>query len=262
MNRYDIIFVVLVYRNTTDLSDFFNHNNVPNSKTIVVNSYYDEESQNEFMRIAKANCADFISVPNNGYGAGNNKGCKYALENYEFDYLVISNADILIDNFSVEVLNNYRECIIAPKLINLKGRNQNPSMPFAPSKVYERIRRWVFMGDHRKLLIVCYAYSRFLKIVFNTFYRSRREIFSAHGAFVILPYAILNKLYPLFNESMFLFCEEEHLARHAINNGIKTVYVPEILIRHKEDGSMSVASENLFVRTKQSFLEYYNCWFK
>ena len=70
----------------------------------------------------------------------------------------------------------------------------------------------------------------------------------------------MKRLYPFYNEEMFLFNEEEHLGRLAKENGISTIYAPEIVIQHKEDGSMNVASIDLFERMRQSYLVYYKYW--
>ena len=86
---YDFIFVVLVYRNTSDLVDFFASLKLERTRVIVVNSFYDEESELQFKQIAESNHAEFLSVPNKGYGAGNNRGVEYALKHYDFKYLVI-----------------------------------------------------------------------------------------------------------------------------------------------------------------------------
>ena len=99
---FDIVFVVLVYRNTQDLVDFFKSNQISRSKTIVVCSHYNDDTDTRFSEIARINLADFIVVPNKGYGYGNNKGCEYALSNYDFKYLIISNADIKIEQFDIE----------------------------------------------------------------------------------------------------------------------------------------------------------------
>ena len=106
--KYDIVFVVLVYRNTDDLKDFFLHNHIKNSHVIVVNSYYDDVSEGDFRKIAEDNGASFISVPNKGYGAGNNRGIEYALEHFNFDFLVISNADIQISKFDFNLLISHK----------------------------------------------------------------------------------------------------------------------------------------------------------
>ena len=257
---YDIVFVVLTYRNTKDLEDFFRYNKIPQSHTIVVNSFYDELSEKAFKEISINNDADFLSVPNRGYGAGNNSGCKYALENYSFKYLIISNADVMIDTFKVESIEQYKDSIIAPKIINLSGKNQNPSVPFKPSEMLERFRYWIYKGNHQKILWLYFVLSRLKKIFYYFLSPFRRKIFSAHGAFLIVPEDVLKKLYPLYNEDMFLFNEEEHLGRYAKQKGIDTYYVPEIIIRHKEDGSISVANINEFEKLKQSYLVYYKCW--
>lgn len=258
---FDIVFVVLVYRNTEDLKDFFRSNQLPYTKTIVVNSYYDDESEASFKEIAEKNGADFLSVPNKGYGAGNNRGIEYALANYQFKYLVVSNADIIIEKLSIEALEKKGDVIIAPRILNLKNKNQNPSNPFAPHELSMRFWKYIFDNNSHSLLWLVYAWSRVKKTLFYLISPWHKRIFSAHGAFIIFPSLLLKKMVPIYNENMFLFVEEEHLGMLAAQKGIKTLYAPDIVIRHKEDGSMSVASVNQFERTKQSFLVYYEYWF-
>jgi len=259
--EYDIIFVVLVYRNTDDLVSFFKSLNVDNSKVVVVNSFYDDESESIFKRMAQENDAAFISVPNNGYGAGNNRGIEYALSNYSFRYLIVSNADILIDKLSIEILEKEGEAIIAPKIINLNNKNQNPSTPFTPSLITWKIWKLLYEKEMRRLYWGMFVISRFKKLLFYLISPWHKRIFSAHGAFVIFPVKVLKQLIPIYNEQMFLFVEEEHLGMLAKKKGVKTVYAPDIIIRHKEDGSMTVASVNQFDRMRQSFLVFYNYWF-
>ena len=260
-DNYDIIFVVLVYRNTADLKDFFLHNHVVKSHTIVVNSYYDDITKSEFEEIARENGASFISVPNKGYGAGNNRGVEYALEHYEFKFLVISNADIMIEKFSQNVIEKQGRVIIAPKILTLKGTNQNPSAPFAPHKISLKIMKYIYERGNRQMALPMHAWSRIKKIAYYLISPFYKYVFSAHGAFVIFPFDVIRTLHPLFNEEMFLEYEEQHLGMYAKSKGIKTRYTPEIVIRHKEDGSMKIASLNEFEVQKQSFGVYYRYWF-
>lgn len=258
---YRIIFVVLVYRNTNDLIDFFQSNHIPDSKVIVVNSFYDQDSEESFRQIASENNADFISVPNNGYGSGNNKGIEFALEHYKFDFLIISNADICIERFDLTALERYNNYVVAPKILTLKNKNQNPSSPFAPSRIRENIVAWLYKNKHRHLIYAYYAWSRLSKIFYYSISRFHRKIFSPHGAFFIMPYPILKQITPIYNEKMFLFFEEHHFGQLAKRNKIRIVYAPEIVIRHKEDGSISFLSESIFNLMRQSYLEYYKYWF-
>lgn len=259
--HYNIIFVVLVYRNTYDLDDFFKSNSIPNSKVVVVNSFYDKESEELFRIIANKNNADFISVPNNGYGSGNNKGIEYALYHYDFDYLIISNADVCIEKFDTELLTRFTNTVIAPKVVTLKGKNQNPSSPFSPSKFREKIVSKLYRDRHMHLIYAYYAWSRLSKIIYYTISKFNRNIFSPHGAFFIIPYSVLKRIVPIFNEDMFLFFEEHHFGQLAKKNGVSIKYVPEIVIRHKEDGSISYLSESIFNLMRQSYLVYYDYWF-
>ncbi len=258
---YDLVFVVLVYRNSQDLMDFFHSLSIPNSKVIVVNSYYDENSEKRFQKIAQDSGADFISVPNKGYGAGNNKGIEYALSHYDFKYLIISNADVIIETLDVSSVEKYGNVIIAPKIINLSGKKQNPSAPFSPGKLSLYAWKYIYTKNLRFLVLPMSAWSRLKKILYYVINPFQEFVFSAHGAFVIIPEKIVRQLHPLFNEEMFLMVEEEHLGMKAKSQGIKTRYVPDIVIRHKEDGSMKMASLNNFETRKQSFLVYYNYWF-
>lgn len=264
MNRYDFIFIVLVYRNIHDLVQFFDCFTVPNSKVIVVNSYYDEKTKNEFEEIAKANSAIFLNRPNGGYGAGNNYGVDYAIKNFEFDYLVISNADVMIEKFLISDIFHYKNEIIAPQIIAKCGRNQNPNMPYILPRWDENFRYWCYKNNHSILIYLSYAISRVRKILFNLSIlgnSSAKKIYSAHGCFIIFPYMVIKKLHPLFNPEMFLFHEELHLAKMAQKQGISTIYNSNIKIRHKEDGSISFLSEKDFDLSKQSYLVYYDYWY-
>ncbi len=258
LDIYDFVFIVLVYRNTHDLEDFLSTFALPNSRLIVVNSFYDDNSENLFRRIAKQHGADFISIPNKGYGFGNNRGIEYALEKYKFKYLVISNADIKIDYLNLQILNK-SEGIIAPDIRTLTNKQQNPFRPYYITMV-DHIAYFAYKHDYYWLVLFCCAIVKLQKIFFLVFKR-QGKIFSAHGAFLILSYDAVCKLYPLYNEEVFLFGEESHLAERARKKGVTTVYNPQIKIIHKEDGSTSLLG-NQYEYTKDSFIKFYEYWYK
>lgn len=260
---YDYVFVVLVYRNTKDLKDFFCSLSLQNVKVIVVNSYYDDESETLFRRIASDNSADFISVPNRGYGAGNNRGCEYALKHYKFHYLIISNADIEVRYLNIADLEPYSECVIAPKTQTLTGKNQNPFMVHHHPNI-DHIKNWAFRENYRWVIKLFSIFSRFerevyLKLTYPLFHY--KKVYAAHGAFVIIPYNVIERLCPLYNEKMFLFAEEEHLAQLLKKHSISTIYLPCIRILHKEDGSTGAIGDN-FKYIRESCIEFYNYWYK
>lgn len=258
-NSYDVVFVVLVYRNTEDLISFFRGIPHLDSKVIVVNSYYDEVTEKEFHEIAKKNNADYMTVPNKGYGAGNNRGCEYALAHYNFKYLIISNADIEIKNFSSKELNPQR--ITAPLIRNKEGKLQNPAKPYY-SALLDYMMYNSYRNNSRNGIRICCALNKVFRIIFYVFYTlfGVKKIYEPHGSFFIIPHDILAKIYPLFNESMFLFAEEDHLARLAKTNGIEVEYNKCIKVYHKEDGSVGFLNQSQFDITKNSFITYYEYW--
>lgn len=240
-----LVYVVLTYRNTQDLVDFFQNLSGPARRVVVVNSYYDEESRAEMERIARANDADFLNVENRGYGAGNNAGIAYAVARYDFDALVVSNADVEVRCWDAGDTSKLRNEITAPRVVTLRGKEQNPYYA-----VRNRLGEWCF-GRYAKRgravwMWAAVIMNKLLREGFLLWTRvARRESYSvaaAHGAFLIIGSEALEKLGdPLFDERMFLFCEEVHLSRLAREKGVRVSYRPHIRILHREDGSMSVA---------------------
>lgn len=258
---YNFIFVVLVYRNTSDLLDFFASLKLERTKVIVVNSFYDEESEQQFKQIAESNHADFLSVPNKGYGSGNNRGVEYALKHYDFKYLVISNADVEIMSMSKEYLDDKKVGIYAPSIKTLSGKQQNPHMPYH-IKIMDKLKYWLFCKNCWNGILFFCALNKVLRFLFFVttklgFYR----IYSAHGAFVIFPKVIVEDLYPFYDEDVFLFTEEENLAQLARSNKVYTYFVPRIKVRHKEDGSTSTISDKQRDITRKSYITFYKKWF-
>lgn len=258
----DFVFVVLVYRNTKDLNDFFANLQLPRSKVIVVNSYYDEYTETTFRNIAEQNDAAFISVPNKGYGAGNNAGIEYALKHFQSKFLIISNADVVIKKLTVE--NVIAGKINAPKIVTKTGKGQNPYVPYH-SNTLDTLKYRSFKTNRINLLKCCIAANKIARFVFLglNFLTGINKTYSAHGCFIIIPYEALHKLVPIYNEKQFLFGEEDHFAMKCRRAGITMAYNPRIYILHKEDGSVSLES-NLKQREiqKQSYLTFYECWYK
>lgn len=138
-------------------------------------------------------------------------------------------------------------------------------MPFSLG----RLNRWKYLTfrSHRRFIFLLFCiWARLCRIAFFSFFflfgKKYTQIYAAHGAFVIIPRSIVEQLHPIYNEEMFLFCEEEQLAQLAGKHRIKTVYLPAIKIVHKENGSMSFLSESTFELTRKSFMILYETWFK
>lgn len=262
MEKYSFIYIILVYKNHKDLENFFKKLNTPNCKVIVVNSYYDDSSKNTISKIAEINNADFIDIPNKGYGYGNDIGLKYALDHYDFDFAIVNNADVEILNFNTNKVKGYsKNAIYAPKIRTLSNKDQNPFIIN-----YNKYLRYIFyLGCKKQSKILKYIpiiINGIVRRLFNlfvfTFNLNHLKIYSFHGSFFLIGKEALEKLYPLYLHDMFLYQEEHYLARRASLNKIRTYFIPkDIEIKHFEDGSIDFNNVKLNEYLDKSYMIYF-----
>lgn len=263
MESYKYVFVILVYRNTEDLKDCLEsiHKKVDSYKVIVVNAYYDDASRDEVERIASQYKCDFINIENKGYSYGNNRGIELASEKYNYEYIIISNPDIVIERFDDSLLNEeFGYDIIAPKITASLGRAQNP-MAISENRLMAKI---VYLGFKRRAIVLVYLGITITKIIrfcqlliLKILKRRIYKIHQAHGSFVLLSKKAIEKLNPVYDENMFLFAEETVLAAKAKRSNVKVCYYEPMAIRHKEDGSMKLSNMMLNEVLRESNLYCY-----
>lgn len=253
--------VVLVYKNIDVLKEFFHKINLPNSHVVVVNSFYDEKSKEECKVTAEQNNADFIAIENKGYGYGNNIGVKYANENYDYDFLLLSNSDIILKD--VTCLRNVKDdtaLVIAPEIRMLTGKRQNPDTPWRLPFLFH-ITHIALSKDMRWLYMLSHIYTRMSREIFfiirKLLHPRHLKIFSAHGSLIIFTKKAIEVLYPLFDDRMFLYNEEWYLGEKARRCGVPIVYYPELKVLHLEGASSDALSNSLFQYNKQSFDIFY-----
>lgn len=254
--RFKYVAVVLVYRNINDLIEAIDSykEHIPSCKIIVVNAYYDEGSMNQIKEVALNESCDFINIENKGYSFGNNTGISYANENYEYDFIIVSNPDITIGKFDDSVLDI--EKIYAPMIISKSGKNQNP-MVIRKNKVAEY---FVYLGmkkNSKLITILGLLIGKISRWTFECLHKDISTIYQAHGSFVILGKKVIEKLHPIYDENMFLFAEEGVLAFKSAQMNIETVYTNNIKIYHKEDGSMSLGDFKISDELKKANIYYY-----
>lgn len=257
---FNTIFVVLVYKNYHDLIDFINSvKNIKSSKVLIVNSYYDQASEKRIKEIALSFDCDFLNISNKGYGYGNNKGIEYAKTKYEFDFLIISNPDIIVKKFDTKLISD--ECIMGPVILSNKNTNQNPYRIHF-NKHLERMTYNSYKKNRNLILLfiaIYYKFKREISILkLSLFKKNSLEVFALHGAFIIFPHKILRQInYKPFYNKMFLFNEELYLASLCKDKKIKSKFINDIKVVHKEDGSISLSNVKVNEESKKSYIIYY-----
>lgn len=259
---YKYIFCILTYKNDCDLVECLNSINekVKNYKIVIVNSFYDDVSMEKIQIIASRYNCDFYNIENKGYSFGNNYGIKNILINYDFEYVAVINPDILIDKFDDSLMDKYKNCVIAPMITTIKGKNQNPYW-LIKNNLSEKL---MYFGQKRKNLFLY-----FLGVVINKaireigiyfFFKSKKdiiEIYAAHGAFVFFQKEIFENIGLFYDENMFLFAEEAYIAHIFEKYNIKTYLIKNIKIIHKEDGSLNNSNIKINEELRKSTVYYY-----
>jgi hypothetical protein len=260
--KFKFVFVLLTYRNYTDLSTFLINlklSILKEYKVIVVNSFYDNETMNQIEAISINENCDFLNIDNKGYGYGNNYGINFAKENYLFDFLVLSNTDVVIRKFNVDNFP-FLDAVYGPIIKTLKRKNQNPFW-VTRLKILEFFTFVGYKYNNKIILLFSIVVNKLIREFFLIcFHFSRklfRRVYSLHGSFLIFPARIIQNSKKLFNENMFLFYEELYLAYNFSMNNINLFITKEVDIIHKEDGSINLNSINEYNYLKDSFLTFY-----
>lgn len=258
--KVEIVFIVLTYRNTEDLEVFVRSTKKKikeNYKIVVVNSFYDIETNKLMKQIAEEGMCDFIEVENKGYGYGNNRGVEFAIKQYDFNFIIISNPDIEIQDFDYNLIRKNKSAIFAPNIKTLNGKSQNPYYPYNIKLIHD-LKYKGYFNNQKPYIFGAIILNKILRQFFlikNKFSKSElKQVYATHGSFLIVGNEVFQKMYPLYLEEMFLFSEEVYLAYKAKKNGVKSFYVPKLKILHKEDGSINISNIDVSSNAKESYL--------
>lgn len=263
---YDYIFVVLVYRNTSDLLELIEsiEQHIINYKIIIVNAYYDERSLSAVREIANSNNCELLEIENKGYSFGNNVGIQWAVNHYDYKYIVIANPDTVIKKFEFKPRNAAE--IIAPSIETLAGKKQNPMMA-KWSKLSSNLIYKGFKNNNNIYFRMGVIINRVLREGFTLVNRIKKNeevpIYCAHGSFLLISRKAIDNLGKKpYDENMFLFGEEAVLAYKGNKLNVRTIYTKNIEILHKEDGSMRIAKISTLEEMRKSNIYFYENYIK
>ena len=253
---YELVFVVLVYRNIDVLRQFFSTLTLScGYRVIVVNSFFNQETEDACRALSDEYDADFISVPNNGFGAGNNRGCSYVMDHYRYRFLILSNSDVIIRDISCLMQMEEQMAVYAADIRMENGHRQNPHLPFKVG-LYLKLLDLSYKWKSNVLMNVAFAFNRVLRELVLAWTKMNGgriiRIFSAHGSFIVMTYQASQVLNPIFHEGMFLYNEELYLAHRCRMLRIPVYYVPRLKIIHME-GASSTKQSNAWKNHEESY---------
>lgn len=260
--KYHLIFVLVVYKNTDDLINFLGQTKKIkyNFKVIIVNNFFSLEVNTKIEEIAKTYDCDYININNLGYGHGNNRGIEYANQNYKYNFLIVSNTDVDIIEFDISNLSSNSKSVYGPLIKTSSNKNQNPYWVYN-NKMLEYL---IYKGYYKRNKFYLYfgiGINKILRELFilylNLTRKQRYKVFSLHGSFVIFTRKSLEIIGLPYDEEMFLFAEEAHLAHVLKRNNIKSYIIKNAKIIHLEDGTIGDSDISIKDLARNSVITYY-----
>jgi len=205
-------------------------NNNPNKE---VSSLINEIFQNRYIKV-------YDLKHNLGYFGA----FKYFINNLfkgNFDFLIICNDDTEVINedffkyLKKEFYNTYKNYdIIAPSIITSEGIEQNPHSLKKPD-ILKIFYYKIYFSFYYLAIIFDKLIMTRKKICKSNSYNNinREEIFSPHGAFIIIKKSFFNKG-GYIEDGFYMYGEEYSLACQAVNSNIKIIMDPSLKVLHKE----------------------------
>ncbi len=268
--KFDIAFVILSYKAPDITAECIESiiTNIDTEKYLII--VVDNASQDGTCGILKEKylCNSkiiFIELEENiGFARGNNIGIKKARE-YDVEFICCTNNDTILeqDNFWVCLKRKYYEsnaALIGPEVIRLSGKVQKFNTKLGTVDEYKKqLKAICYDSDlskaeliKRKLLAIpCIGKLNNLRhkkpispsICNECNYPEMQDVM-LHGCCLIFTPIFFKKGLLGFNERTFLYREEQLLFLSLMQNGLHSLYTPEIKIKHIGKVSTNIITNN------------------
>lgn len=208
------------------------------------------------------------SEQNLGFARGNNLGFHYAKYELKSDFIILQNADtkVLQEEFQKLVTEEYQQSGFAvlgpfvktphPPFNSNPGPNKIPEIRYYKRKLLKYRLHLFLTYLHLDGILTRYHVKQVAPILTRNIDKINDKAYNVrlHGCFWVFSPQYVQKFDGL-NDKTFLFNEEDLLFIRLKQNNLSSVYLPKIVIYHKEDASTdnSLATEN----TKNRFI--YKC---
>lgn len=171
---------------------------------------------------------------NGGYGAGNNFGIRFLRDHYSSTYILLCNPDTIIEEDSIKALRSFLKShseyvVVAPFMLNAKGEKQY-NTAFKIPKTNEYIAS---LGILTSKCLKSFYYPDILGL--DSEYL---DVGAVSGSLFMMDVEkMLN--YGMYDEAIFLYCEEISLGIKLEKSGFKTALLPRITFIHNHSVSIN-----------------------
>lgn len=199
-----------------------NHS-VDNSYSILKDIYKDNKKVN-IIQTSK----------NGGYGYGNNQGIRYLWEHNKPEYILLANPDTIIDEPTLAALRKFMVehpdySIAAPFMLNMKGEKQyNTAFRIPEKKEYI-----LSLGMLFSKLTHSFYYDEIAKCK-----DEYKMVGSVSGSLFLMNTRDMIR-YGMYDENIFLYCEEVTLGLRLQKAGKKVALLPNLTFIHNHSVSIN-----------------------
>ncbi|MGN8929728.1 glycosyltransferase [Collinsella sp. HCP28S3_E12] len=206
------------------------------SKILVVDNHSTDDSYERLTKVESERVFVIAADENRGYGAGNNLGIKWLAKQAPQDLILLANPDTRIDAVTVKALECFLQshldyAIASPFMVNPQGEKQiNTAFKIPSKKDYICSIGLIYQKYSGKMF-----YERLDKCT-----RDYVQVDGVSGSlFMMRPELVLDA--GLFDEKLFLYCEEIVLAIRLNEKGYKCALLPNEVFVHDHSISISKA---------------------
>ncbi|MCM1500292.1 MAG: glycosyltransferase [Clostridium sp.] len=206
------------------------------SQIVVVDNCSSDASfeilQNKYQEFEKI---DVIKTEKNGgYGYGNNVGIKWLKAHYDISRILICNPDTSFEDVTVSVLSKHLDnipnaAVVAPVMLNSSGEKQINTAWMIPSFFQYCMFASVLLGK------LCNSFFIDTDVFLS---QEPVEVGCVAGSMLMLnleKFADAN----IYDENIFLYCEETVLGIKVAKNGYKTFLIPDCFFNHCHSASIN-----------------------
>ena len=198
------------------------------------------------------------SEKNGGYDYGNNVGVRYLDSLGEkYDYIIVSNPDISVSEEAINKCLNILEsdekiAVVAPRMFNKENK------PIRRSSWKMRTFWLDVVHSTRILELLFYKVLRGGEYLEKDYQNELLEVEAISGAFFIIRNKTLREI-GLLDENVFLFYEEDILAKQLAEKGYKTISLNSEKFIHFESQTIG-KTFNYYKKMRQLFISkmYYH----
>lgn len=224
--------IIVTYNSSQHIKDMLlsieKQTKTPHEIIVIDNNSFDQTIAQIYA--SKVNIRLLQQKENLGFSRANNLGVKDA----KGEYLLFLNPDTMVLDHAIDNLYNFLKSrddvgIVAPQLIEDNG-NIQPSVRNLPT-VTRAIKEY-YLG---------------IKNSYEPFYplsNQPLEVESVVGAAMMVPKDVYRKLGG-FNDKYFMYYEDLELCKKVREDGLKTIYLPEVQINHAVGASAKTNPKTL-----------------